>query len=105
LWRLRSWCCRLLLHPLWEVLEPRVGMRVDADEAREVADVFFELYRRISGPDRACRHRVAHDASRPHERVLADLDARQDRAVPADARTATDDAVDRKSTRLNSSHT
>src|SRR5205823_6931318 len=81
------------LHPLWEVLEPRVGMRVDADEAREIADVFFELYRRISGPDRACRHRVAHDASRPHERVLADLDARQDRAVPADARPATDDAA------------
>src|SRR5207237_8496873 len=81
------------LHPLWEVLQPRVGMRVDADEAREIADVFFELDGRIPGPDGPRRHRVAHDAPRPHKRVLADLDARQDRAVSADARTATDYAA------------
>src|SRR5256885_10597213 len=68
-------------------------MRVDADEAREIADVLLELYGRISGPDGPRRHRVAHDASRPHERVLADLDARQDRAVSADAGATTDHAA------------
>src|SRR5213594_556971 len=81
------------LHPLWEVLEPRVGMRVDADEAREVADVFSQLDGRISGPDGSRRNRVAHDASGPHECVLADLDARQNGAVRADAGAPADDTA------------
>src|SRR5437867_2013084 len=81
------------LHPLREVLEPRVGMRVDADEAREIADVLFELYRGVSGPHRARWHRVAHDAPGTDERVLADLDAREDRAVRADPGAPAHDAA------------
>src|SRR6185295_7618335 len=72
------------LDPLRQVLEPRVRVRIDADEAREVADVVLELHRGVSRPHRARRHRMAHDAARTHERVLADLDAGQDRAVRAD---------------------
>src|SRR5438067_1003897 len=60
------------LHPLRQVLEPRVGMRVNADETRKVADVVLELHRRIPGPHRPRRDRVTHDASRADERVLAD---------------------------------
>src|SRR5438093_6526142 len=74
------------LHPLRQVLEPRVGMRVNADETRKVADVVLELHRRIPGPHRPRRDRVTHDASRADERVLADLDTRQDRAVRRGAR-------------------
>src|SRR6185503_4169465 len=72
------------LDPLRQVLEPRVRVRIDADEAREVADVVLELHRGVSRPHRARRHRMAHDAARTHERVLADLDPGQDRAVRAD---------------------
>src|SRR5207249_3881804 len=76
-----------------QVLEPRVGMRVNADETRKVADVVLELHRRIPGPHRPRRDRVTHDASRADERVLADLDTRQDRAVRADARATADYAT------------
>src|ERR1700694_5807352 len=72
------------LHPLRQVFEPRVGVRVDADKAREIADVILELHRGIPGPHRARRHRMTHDAPRTDERILADLDARQDRAIRAD---------------------
>src|ERR1700716_3224281 len=68
-------------------------MRVDADEAREVTNVFLELHGGVSGPHRPRRHGVAHDAARADERVLADLDARQDRAVRADARATANDAA------------
>src|SRR5438552_8087771 len=78
------------LHPLREVLEPRVGMRVDADEACEVANVVLELHRRIPGPHRPRRDRMAYHAARADERVLADLNTRQDRAVRADARATAD---------------
>src|SRR5438552_3476186 len=81
------------LHPLRQVLEPRVGMRVNADETREVANVVLELHRRIPGPHRPLRDRVTHDASRADERVLADLDTRQDRAVRANARATADYAT------------
>src|SRR2546421_7033660 len=81
------------LHPLRKILEPRVGMRVDADKAREIADVLFELHGWIPGPHRPRRHCVAHDASRADERVLADLHTGKDRAVASDTRPATDDAA------------
>src|SRR5205823_6006748 len=74
------------LHPLRQVLEPRVGMRVNADETRKVADVVLELHRRIPGPHRPRRDRVTHDASRADERVLAELERRvcPDRDVVTD---------------------
>src|SRR5438552_18828946 len=65
-------------------------MRVDADEAREVANVVLELDGRITcqnGPRRDC---VAYHAPRADERVLADLNTREDRAVRADARATPD---------------
>src|SRR6267378_1448722 len=81
------------LHPLRHVLEPRVGVGIDADEAREIANVLLELHRGISRPHRARRHRVANHAPRTDEGVLADLDTRQDRAVRADAGAPADDAT------------
>src|SRR5438552_7644848 len=78
------------LHPLREVLEPRVGMRVDADEAREVANVVLELDGRITCPNGPRRDCVAYHAPRADERVLADLNTREDRAVRADARATAD---------------
>src|SRR5438876_41558 len=82
------------LHPLRQVLEPRVGVRVDADEAREVADVVLELHRGVARPHRARRHRVADDASGADERVLADLDPRQDRGERTDDRARPDDQLE-----------
>src|SRR5438270_7300117 len=76
-----------------QVAQPRVRVRVDADEAGEVADVVLELHRWVAGPHRPRRHRVTDDAPGADERVLADLDPRQDRAVRADARAAPDDAA------------
>src|SRR6267378_3469091 len=76
------------LDPLRHVLEPRVGVGIDADEAREVANVVLELHRGVPRPHRSRRHRVPHDAPRTDERVLADLDPRQDRAVRPDAGAA-----------------
>src|SRR5437868_13621848 len=73
------------LHPLRQVLEPRVRMRVNADETREVANVVLELHRRIPGPHRPRRDRVTHDASRRDVRGLADLDPRPYRPVRANA--------------------
>src|SRR2546428_5440222 len=81
------------LDPLRQVLEPRVGVGIDADKAREVAYVFLQLHRRIAGPHRSRRHRMTHDAPRSDERVFADLDPRQDRAVRADAGAPADDAA------------
>src|SRR2546426_6164882 len=66
------------LHPRGHVFEPRVSVRIDADEAREVANVVFELHGGIPRPHRSRRHRVTHDAPRTDERVLADFDPRQD---------------------------
>src|SRR5713226_693482 len=81
------------LHPLRHVLEPRVGVGIDADEAREITNVVLELHRGIPRPHRARRHRVTHDAPRTDEGVLADFDARQDRAVRADAGAPAHDAA------------
>src|SRR5882672_7107850 len=81
------------LDPLRQVLEPRVRVGVDADEAREITDIVLELHRGIPGPHRSWRHGVAHDASRADERVLADLDAREDRTVRADPRALADDSA------------
>src|SRR5437773_538228 len=81
------------LHPLGKVLEPRVRVGVDADETCEIADVVLELHRGIPRPHGSRRHRMAHDASRADERILADLDARQDRAVRADPRSSADDTA------------
>src|SRR5438093_3622646 len=78
---------------LGKVLEPRVGVGVDADEAREIADVVLELDRGIARPHRTRRHFVPHDAARADERVLADLGAGQDRAVRSDAGAPADDAA------------
>src|SRR6266550_910321 len=81
------------LHPLGKVLEPRVRVGVDADETCKVADVVLELHRGIPRPHGSRRHRMAHDAPRADERVLTDLDARQDRAVRADPRSSADDTA------------
>src|SRR5919204_3067489 len=68
-----------------QVIEPGIRVRVDADETGEVAYVPLELHRRIAGPHGARRDAMADDAARADECVLADLDAREDRAVRADA--------------------
>src|SRR2546428_4395892 len=81
------------LDPLRQVLEPRVSVGIDADKTREVANVVLQLHRGIPGPHRSRRNRVTHDAPCPDERVLADFNPRQDRAVPADAGTPADDAA------------